>query len=91
MQNLVISYAVIAVVTIGSGLLLAGVWKYWRKSTIARIAQVLAFLSLLNIFSGEWVTALGGFFLYGAIWRFAYRKMSYEESIDYKTFLGRFK
>jgi ribose/xylose/arabinose/galactoside ABC-type transport system permease subunit len=88
---MVISLAVIAVVTLGSGLLLAGVWKYWRKSTIARIAQVLAFLSLLNIFSGEWVTALGGFILYGAIWRFAYRKMNYEESIDYKTFLGRFK
>jgi hypothetical protein len=72
-----------------SGLLLAGVWKYWRKSTIARIAQGLAFLSLGNIFFGDWEIAFGGFLLYGSIWLFSYRKMNYAEKIDYETFFRR--
>lgn len=66
--------------------ILAGVWKFWRKSTIARISQVFAFLSLGNLLAGDWALAFGGFFLYGAIWRFAYKKMNFAEKIDYETF-----
>jgi hypothetical protein len=70
-------------------LLLSGVWKYWRKSTIARIAQGFTFLSLGNIFFGDWEIALGGFLIWGSIWLFSYRKMNFAEKIDYETFFRR--
>jgi hypothetical protein len=91
MEYPLVSLGLLLVVVLFSILFLAGVWKYWRKSTIARISQALAFLALLNVLSGEWASAFGGFVLYGAIWRFAHSKMSYEEKIDYDTFLRRFK
>lgn len=79
----------LATFAIVSGLLIAGVWKYWRKSTIARIAQALALLSIVNIFFGDWEIAVGGFLLYGSFWFLAYRKMNFDEKNDYKTFFRR--
>ncbi len=79
----------LATFAIVSGLLIAGAWKYWRKSTIARIAQALALVSLANIFFGEWEIAVGGFLLYGSFWFLAYRKMNFDEKNDYKTFFRR--
>ena len=89
MENILVALGALLVAALISMVILSWVWKFWRKSTIARIAQALAFLSLLNVFSGEWITALGGFILYAAIWRFSYRRMSYEEKLDYDTFLRR--
>jgi len=89
MTNFLVILGVIVVLAVVSGLVLAGVWKHWRKSTIARIAQGLAFLSLGNILLGDWEIALGGFLLYGTIWLFTYRKMNFAEKIDYKTFFQR--
>ncbi len=80
---------VLAIFAIVSGLLFAGVWKFWRKSTIARISQALAFLSLANIFFGDWERAVGGFLLYGSFWFLSYRKMNFEEKNDYETFFRR--
>ncbi len=79
----------LATFAIVSGLLIAGAWKYWRKSTIARIAQALALLSIVNIFFGDWEIAVGGFLLYGSFWFLAYRKMNFDEKNDYKTFFRR--
>ena len=89
MANFLVILGVLLILAVISGLVLAGVWKYWRKSTIARIAQGLAFLSLGNIFFGDWKIAIGGFLLYGSIWLFSYRKMNFAERIDYETFFRR--
>ncbi len=79
----------LATFAIVSGLLIAGAWKYWRKSTIARIAQALALLSIVNIFFGDWEIAVGGFLLYGSFWFLAYRKMNFDEKNDYKALFRR--
>jgi hypothetical protein len=89
MENFLVMLGVLAIFAIVSGLLFAGLWKFWRKSTIARVAQALAFLSLANIFLGDWETALGGFLLSGSFWLFSYRKMNFEEKNDYETFFRR--
>ncbi len=82
-------FGVIVILTVVSGLLVIGVWRYWRKSTIARIAQGLAALSLVNVLFGDWEIAVGGFLLYGSIWVLSFRKMSLSEKIDYETFYRR--
>jgi hypothetical protein len=89
MANFLVILGVLVILALISGLLLAGVWKYWRKSTIARIAQGFTFLSLGNIFFGDWEIALGGFLIWGSIWLFSYRKMNFAEKIDYETFFRR--
>ncbi len=89
MENFLVMLGALATFAIVSGLLIAGAWKYWRKSTIARIAQALALLSLANIFFGEWEIAVGGFLLYGSFWFLAYRKMNFEEKNDYEKFFRR--
>ena len=89
MEEIGIALVTILFVAIFSFAILAGVWKFWRKSTIARVAQVFAFLSLGNFITGEWLMAIGGFVLYVAIWRIAYSSMSLVEKIDYETFFRR--
>jgi hypothetical protein len=89
MENLAVALGTLLGVTLISITIVAGVWKFWRKSTIARIAQGFSLLSLGNFLTGDWSTAVGGFLLYGAIWFFAYRKMTFAEKIDYETFFRR--
>jgi|LauGreSBDMM110SN_4_FD.fasta_scaffold652461_2 hypothetical protein len=89
MKSIAIALGTLLVVALISFVILAGVWKFWRKSTIARLSQVLAFLSLGNLLTGDWAIAIGGFVLYGAIWRFSYGKMNFAEKIDYETFFRR--
>jgi hypothetical protein len=82
-------FGVIIFLAVVSVLLVFGVWRYWRKSTIARIAQGLTVLSLVNILFGMWEIAIGGFLLYGTIWVLSFRKMNFVEKIDYETFYRR--
>ena len=89
MKSIAIALGTFLVVALISFVILAGVWKFWRKSTIARISQGLTFLSLGNLLTGDWAIAIGGFALYGAIWRISYRKMNFAEKIDYDTYFRR--
>ena len=89
MSDVAVALGAIFSIALISVVILAGVWKFWRKSTIARIAQGLAFLSLGNLLTGDWGSAIGGFLFYGAIWCFSYKKMNFAEKIDYETFLRR--
>jgi hypothetical protein len=89
MSDAAVALGIIFFLALISAIFLAGVWKFWRKSTIARISQGLSLLSLGNLLTGEWSMAIGGFLLYGIIWRYSYQKMSFAEKIDYETFFRR--
>ena len=89
MGDFLVLFGVSIILVVVLALLVLGAWRYWRKSTIARIAQGLAVLSLGNILFGDWEIAIGGFLLYGTIWALSFRKMNFAEKIDYETFYRR--